>query len=126
MDQRGSQCSAGRWDLPKSDGHACWSIREVVAHCEDALRSAHAQFRRLEHAMRNLLVVGVLITIAAPAIAQTGARAGAPMSHRRVRQHIFAHPDPGATPAVRFSVPGWSDEQTRRWLDNATSCEYCG
>ena len=76
--------------------------------------------------MRNLLVVGVLITIAAPASAQTGERTGTSMSHQRVRQHVIVRPDQGARPPARFSVPGWSDEDTRRWLDNATSCEYCG
>jgi hypothetical protein len=77
-------------------------------------------------AMRNLLVMGVLIAIAAPAIAQTVEHARASMSHQRVRQHVIVRPDQGARPPARFAVPGWSDEQTRRWLDNATSCEYCG
>jgi hypothetical protein len=74
--------------------------------------------------MRSFLIVSLLIAFGAPVAAQTSARAKAPIAHPRARQHVIVRPDRGAP--VRFSVPGWSDEQTRQWLDNATSCEGCG
>jgi hypothetical protein len=30
-------------------------------------------------------------------------------------------PSHGAASQAQFAVPGWSDEETRRWLDNASS-----
>ena len=75
--------------------------------------------------MRSVLAFGLSIMLLAPANAATMHRAKS-RANPPAQTHIIARPDPGATPPVRFSVPGWSDEQTRRWLDNATSCEYCG
>jgi hypothetical protein len=76
--------------------------------------------------MRAFLLVGLLIACCAPADAQTAARDKALTAHLRTRQHVTPRPDQGPAPAARFSVPGWSDEQTQQWLDNATSCESCG
>lgn len=76
--------------------------------------------------MRHLLTAGLLIALCASANAQTAGRGRASMTHPRAREHVIVRPDQGAPPPVRFSVPGWSDEQTRQWLDNATSCEGCG
>jgi hypothetical protein len=76
--------------------------------------------------MRPLLIVGLLIALCTSADAQTFHRTKASTAHPRTRQHLIVPPDQGATPAARFAVPGWSDEQTRQWLDNATSCEGCG
>jgi hypothetical protein len=46
----------------------------------------------------------------------------------RARSHVTADPGPRAatvgTPtkgAPRLAVPGWSDEDTRRWMDNASA-----
>lgn len=54
--------------------------------------------------------------------------ASAATVHRpRTRTHVTADPGPGvAAPDApsatrRFAVPGWSDESTRRWLDNASA-----
>ncbi|QOZ09534.1 hypothetical protein XH96_19850 [Bradyrhizobium sp. CCBAU 51765] len=42
--------------------------------------------------------------------------------HRpRARPLAVDRPRTNATPPARFAVPGWSDEATRRWLDNASS-----
>jgi hypothetical protein len=42
------------------------------------------------------------------------------------RQHVIVRPSQGVTAPGRFAVPGWTDEQTQYWLDNATSCAGCG
>jgi hypothetical protein len=76
--------------------------------------------------MRSLLMAGLLIALCAPAGAQTGKHARAPVDHPRARQHMIVRSDPTAAPGARVAVPGWTDEQTRQWLDNATSCEGCG
>jgi hypothetical protein len=65
--------------------------------------------------MRSVLAVGLLITLYAPANAATAHRT----LHPRMRQHVIV-PSQGVT-APRFAVPGWSDDATRRWLDNASS-----
>jgi hypothetical protein len=48
----------------------------------------------------------------------------------RAPERVFVDPGPGVAPSVmppaRFAVPGWTDEETRRWLDNANSCSSCG
>jgi hypothetical protein len=65
--------------------------------------------------MRSVLALGVLMTLYASASAATVHRP----SHLRARQHVIV-PSQGAT-TPRFAVPGWTDEGTRRWLDNASS-----
>jgi hypothetical protein len=101
--------------------------REVAAHCAGAVRAAHAPGDKgWSNAMRSLLTAGLLIALCAPAGGQTGKHAKAPIAHPRARQHIIVGPDPAAAPRARVAVPGWTDEQTRQWLDNATSCEGCG
>jgi hypothetical protein len=76
--------------------------------------------------MRSLLTAGLLIALCAPAGAQTGKHAKATVVHPHIRQPVIVRPDRGGGPPARFSVPGWSDEQTQQWLNNATSCEGCG
>ena len=41
--------------------------------------------------------------------------------HHPPRHHVINRPDQGVTAPGRFAVPGWSDESTRQWLDNASS-----
>ena len=65
----------------------------------------------------SVLASGLLIAFCASADAATAHRTHA-------RAHGTVHPGPGASaPAAsgRFAVPGWSDEDTRRWLDGAGS-----
>jgi hypothetical protein len=69
--------------------------------------------------MRTVLALGLLIAWCASADAAAARRA-------RVRPHLNVSPSegataPGAPSAGRFAVPGWSDEDTRRWLDGAGS-----
>ena len=67
--------------------------------------------------MRTVLAMGFVIVLCAAASAAPA---------HRVRAH---HPRSPAVdrsgaevnPRVRFAVPGWSDEATQRWLDNASS-----
>ena len=69
--------------------------------------------------MRSFLALGLLITLCAPAHATTVRRPKPPTVHLRARQHVIVRPSPGVTPG--FAVPGWTDEQTRHWLDNTSA-----
>jgi hypothetical protein len=61
------------------------------------------------NAMRWVLAFGLLIALCAPADATTV---------HRSRQPVIVRPSQNVAPPQRFSVPGWSDEQTREWLDS--------
>ncbi len=63
--------------------------------------------------MRSVLALGILITL--------GTSANAATVHLRTRQHVLVRPSQGLSPPARFAVPGWTDEATRRWLDNASA-----
>ena len=71
--------------------------------------------------MRSILALGVLIALCASANAaavhrsRTHAHTGVSPSQR------VTTPTAAPTPGARFAVPGWSDESTRRWLDNASA-----
>jgi hypothetical protein len=62
--------------------------------------------------MRSVLALGLLISLSASA--------NAARIHLRTRQPVIIPPSQGLS-APRFAVPGWSDEATRRWLDNASA-----
>jgi hypothetical protein len=64
--------------------------------------------------MRYATALGLLIALGVSANA-------APVHHHRARHHVIIRPDQGVPATGRFAVPGWSDEATRRWLDNASS-----
>ncbi len=65
--------------------------------------------------MRSVLALGLLITLCASASAAT--------VHHSKPRHVIVRPSQGVTPApgARFAVPGWTDDATRRWLDDASS-----
>ncbi|QPF81615.1 hypothetical protein IC762_17460 [Bradyrhizobium genosp. L] len=65
--------------------------------------------------MRFALALGLLLALGASASA-------APAHHLHARRPAAARPPAAAdvTPKARFAVPGWSDEDTRKWLDNAS------
>jgi hypothetical protein len=63
--------------------------------------------------MRSVLAVGLLIALSGSANAAT--------VHLRVRQHVIVRPSQDLSAPGRFAVPGWSDDATRRWLDNASA-----
>jgi hypothetical protein len=62
--------------------------------------------------MRSVLVLGLSITLVASANAATVHRSKPPEGHLRPGQPV--------TVPKGDAVPGWTDEQTRYWLDNAT------
>jgi hypothetical protein len=64
--------------------------------------------------MRSILALGLLIALSASANAAT--------VHHSKPRHVIVRPSQGLTaPGARFAVPGWTDDATRRWLDNASS-----
>ena len=63
--------------------------------------------------MHSLLALGLLIALAASANAAT--------VHLHIPQHVIVRPGPRLSAPERFAVPGWTDEATRRWLDNASA-----
>jgi hypothetical protein len=68
--------------------------------------------------MRSVFAAGLLITLCASASA-AGARPPRTV-HLQARQYVLVRPSQNVgTP--RFAVPGWTDGQTQRWLDNASS-----
>jgi hypothetical protein len=44
----------------------------------------------------------------------------------RMRRYVIVRPSQDVTAPGRFAVAGWTDEQTRYWLDSANSCARCG
>ena len=76
--------------------------------------------------MRAVLVLGVLTALCVPADAATVHRSKPSHPSLSTRQPAIVRPDPAVRAPARFSVPGWTDEQTQQWLDNATSCDGCG
>jgi hypothetical protein len=67
------------------------------------------------NAMRSVLALGLLITLWAPADAATVHRARRPEVRWRPVQRVTIPDVPKG-----YAVPGWTDAQTRQWLDNAT------
>lgn len=65
--------------------------------------------------LASVSAIGLLMTLCASADAATRHRTFHAPAH-----HQVVVPAQGA-PAPRFAVPGWSDDATRRWLDNASS-----
>jgi hypothetical protein len=62
--------------------------------------------------MRSVLVLGLLISLCAAADAAPAHRSKQP------RGHILPDTRPAAPSS--YAVPGWTEEQTRSWLDNAS------
>jgi hypothetical protein len=65
-------------------------------------------------AMRFVLALGLLIVLSTSANATT-------MRHAHPRHPEVDRPGANVMPPARFAVPGWSDEATQRWLNNASS-----
>jgi hypothetical protein len=63
--------------------------------------------------MRSVLALGLSIILCASANAATVHRFKRPEGHLR--------PGQGVTVPKGFAVPGWTDEQTRKWLDNGSA-----
>jgi hypothetical protein len=62
--------------------------------------------------MRSVLALGLLITLCTSANAARAHRAKPPEGHLHRGQPVSV--------SKGFAVPGWTDEETRRWLDQAT------
>ena len=78
--------------------------------------------------MRSIFAVALLIALNAPADAATVDQFRAHHhSVLRVKRERFRAPHvivplgQGATPRRQFAVPGWTDDETRRWLDGASA-----
>lgn len=64
--------------------------------------------------MRSLFAMGLLLLLCSSANA-------AAVHHARARHPVAERPRANAIPPARFAVPGWSDDATLRWLNNASS-----
>jgi hypothetical protein len=62
--------------------------------------------------MRLIVGLSVLIALWASADAATVRRARHPAQHVRPEQPVG--------PPRGFAVPGWTDEETRQWIDSAS------
>lgn len=65
-------------------------------------------------AMRSVLALSVLIVLCSFANAAT-------VRHARPPRPAVERPSAETNPRARFAVPGWSDDATQRWLNNASS-----
>lgn len=70
--------------------------------------------------MRCLLVSGFLLVsiVSASAATRDPVR---PAVHLHAHKYQSANPGAALPARPRFAVPGWSDQDTERWLDNASS-----
>jgi hypothetical protein len=67
--------------------------------------------------MRSVLALGLLIGLWTSADAAPAHRSERPRTHWRAHEGVSV---PGQRPA-NFAIPGWTDGQTQRWLDNASA-----
>jgi hypothetical protein len=70
--------------------------------------------------MRCVLVFGLLLAgcVTASAATRDPIR---PAARPHVQGHRWENPSTELPARPRFAVPGWSDEDTERWLDSASS-----
>jgi hypothetical protein len=77
--------------------------------------------------LASVLALGPTVALLTSADAAPVHRSRASKPHLRAAHDAIVDPGPNAaSPGARFAVPGWTDEETRRWLDNANSCSNCG
>jgi hypothetical protein len=67
-------------------------------------------------AMRSVLALVLLITLCASANAAT--------VHHSEPRHNIVRPSQNAITPKGIAVPGWTDGQTRQWLDKASAGAY--
>src|SRR4051812_37330558 len=92
--------------------------RRSSGQVDHAYESPHRDSSIGANEMRSVFAAGLLITLCASASA-AGARPPRTV-HLQARQYVLVRPSQNVgTP--RFAVPGWTDGQTQRWLDNASS-----
>jgi hypothetical protein len=68
--------------------------------------------------MRSVLALSLLISLCASAHAAMVHRCRSPERH--------IHQDQRMTVPKGFAVPGWTDEETRKWLYNGSSASDLG
>ena len=69
--------------------------------------------------MRSILALGLLLIICDSADAAAAHHSRPRQVIVRPGQQIIVPPGQGVTaPGARVAPPGWSDEDTRRWLDD--------
>jgi hypothetical protein len=68
--------------------------------------------------MRSVLALGLFITMCASADAATVLRSKPPERHLRPHQDVTA--------PAGYAVPGWTDQQTRKWLYNGSAAAGLG
>ncbi len=74
--------------------------------------------------MRYVLALGLSMTLCASANGATARRLRSPAY---AQPHVTVRPSQRVTaPAARFAIPGWTDEETREWLDNASRGSHEG
>lgn len=66
--------------------------------------------------MRSVLVLGLSISLCASANAATAHRAKPPAGRLRPGHPVTVPKGE----AKSYAIPGWTDEETRQWLDSAT------
>jgi hypothetical protein len=71
----------------------------------------------------SLSIICLSIMLVASADAATVHRSKAP-AHERPR--IITGPEQRVTAPAHFALPGWTDEQTQEWLDNASRGSHEG
>jgi hypothetical protein len=69
--------------------------------------------------MRSVLALALSITLCASASAATAHRSKPPGRHLRPTQRVIVPSQPVTVPKG-YAVPGWTDEETRYWLDSAS------
>jgi hypothetical protein len=72
----------------------------------------------MEQIRCGLLALGLLITLCASANAATVHRSKQPEGHLRPSQRV--------TVPKGYAVPGWTDEETRKWLYNGSAASGLG
>jgi hypothetical protein len=71
--------------------------------------------------MRFALALGLLISWCTSANAATLHHGKPPGRHFGAYPRVVVQPGERPAAPMRFAVPGWSDEQTRSWLGNASA-----
>ena len=70
--------------------------------------------------MQSVLALGLLITLCASANAATVHRPNPPGVQSQAHERVTVRSGQRISAPARFAVPGWTNEQTQYWLDNAT------
>jgi hypothetical protein len=69
------------------------------------------------------LSLGLSMTLSAAA---NGATAHRLKWSAHAHPRVTVRPSPRVTAPARFAIPGWTDEETREWLDNASRGSHEG